>query len=836
MSRPLPLGIAITRPDVVSVILVNYEGADDTTGALASLAEVDWPTDRLEVIVVDNASSGDDVNRIRAAFPDVKLVELDKNVGFAGGCNRGAAVATGQYLAFLNNDARADSGWLREAVPALDHEGVACVASKILDWDGHSVDFIDSALAFYGHGFKPHAGESADLADDRPMDVLFASGAAMVVDAEVFRDSGQFDERFFMFFEDVDFGWRLWLQGYRVRYVPSSLVFHRHHATIKRYGAWNEHFLLERNALFTIYKNYDEDHLRRALPAALLLTIRRRLITGGDDPDSLNLAVERGDDAVDRLEISKESLSGALAVDAFTRAIPDLKADRRRVQATRRRADHEISRLFKMPLFPNIGDPAFVANFDAVVDAFGVRELFTPRRRVLVATGDVLEPKMAGPAIRAWHMATTLAEEHDVTLVTTLRCNLSSPRFAVRLVDDAGLSALVASSDIVIFQGNLMAQHPVLEKTKNVVVADIYDPFHLEVLEQARGLSALDRRFATRSSKDVLNQQLMRGDFFLCASEKQRDFWLGQLAAVGRVNPATYDENENLDSLIAVVPFGVGDDPPKHSHPVLKGVVPGIGHDDRVVLWGGGIYNWFDPLTLLHAVDKLRRRVPNVRLYFLGVKHPNPHVGEMRMAVETRQLARELGLTDTHVFFNEDWVPYEERQDYLLEADIGISTHFDHIETEFSFRTRILDYFWAGLPVVATAGDSLAVLIEAAGAGVTVPAGDVDALEAALFSLLDDDDLRVKCAKSSRGLARELGWSKVLEPILNFCRQPRRAPDLVDPLFAPAVGDPTNVRRVRRRVERDLGIVSQHLRDRDYRTLVGRIRRRLSGLMSRSGR
>src|SRR5206468_8785633 len=101
-------------------------------------------------------------------------------------------------------------------------------------------------------------------------------------------------------------------------------------------------------------------------------------------------------------------------------------------------------------------------------------------------------------------------------------------------------------------------------------------------------------------------------------------------------------------------------------------------------------------------------------------------------------LATELGLTGTHVFFNEGWVPYEERQNYLLEADIGVSTHLDHVETAFSFRTRILDYLWASLPIVATEGDSFATLIEAEGLGLTVPAQDVGALETALLPLLDD--------------------------------------------------------------------------------------------------
>ena len=81
-----------------------------------------------------------------------------------------------------------------------------------------------------------------------------------------------------MFFEDVDLGWRLWLLGYRVRYVPDSLVFHRHHRSMTSYGAWREQYLLERNALFTIFKNYDDENLGRVLPAALMLAVRRGVV------------------------------------------------------------------------------------------------------------------------------------------------------------------------------------------------------------------------------------------------------------------------------------------------------------------------------------------------------------------------------------------------------------------------------------------------------------------------------------------------------------------------------------------------------------------------------
>jgi GT2 family glycosyltransferase/glycosyltransferase involved in cell wall biosynthesis len=777
-------------PGVVSVVIVNYRGADDTCTALAALHDLDWPREQLEVIVIDNASGDGSVERIAKEHPDVQLLALEENHGFGAGCNAGVQAASGQYIAFLNNDARPDPRWLTAAADVLDRDGsIACVASKVLDWDGELVDFVDAGLGFYGHGFKIHAGERDDAAYDREADVLFASGAAMVVRASTFRAAGGFDERYFLFFEDVDLGWRLWLLGSRVRYVPASLVFHRHHRSVGALETAEEEFLLERNALFTIFKHYDDDNLRLALPAALMLAVRRGTIRGGDDARALDPQrgpAARADD--DRIAVETRSVAPLYAIDALVEALPELVRDRRDLQATRRRADHEITRLFRLPLFPNIGDPSFGASFSATIDALGIDRIVSQRHRIVIATGDVLEPKMAGPAIRAWHMACTLAREHDVQLVSTQGCSISHPDFPVRAVDDHGLQGLEAWCDVVIFQGNLMRQHAALRDTKKVVVTDIYDPFHLEVLEQARGLAPAQRLFAVQSSTDVLNEQLRRGDFFLCASDKQRDFWLGQLAAVGRINPVTYDRGENLEGLLAVAPFGVSDEPPRHTRPVLRGVIPGIGETDKVVLWGGGIYNWFDPLTLLRAVDKLRRRMPGVRLYFLGLKHPNPQVGEMKMADDAVELAQELGLVDTHVFFNEDWVQYDDRQNYLLESDVGVSTHLDHVETEFSFRTRLLDYLWASLPIVATGGDSLASLIETSGIGITVPPGDVDALEEALFRLLDDDSYRAQCREAIEAIVPAYHWSKVLDPLLEFCRAPSRAPDLVDPETAAMVG------------------------------------------------
>jgi len=205
----------------------------------------------------------------------------------------------------------------------------------------------------------------------------------------------------------------------------------------------------------------------------------------------------------------------------------------------------------------------------------------------------------------------------------------------------------------------------------------------------------------------------------------------------------------------------------------------------------------------------------------------------MRMAVATRQTADELGLTGVHVFFNEEWVPYDDRQNYLLEADVAVSTHLDHVETAFSLRTRILDYLWTAVPVVATAGDALADLITAKNLGIAVPAGDVETLEEALFRLIDDEEFAALCQKNIRDAAGEFGWSRVLQPLVEFCREPRRAPDaaLVD---AVAIDLARNRPRRRRRADeeegllrRDVALVREYLRDGGLRLVFVKAGQRL---------
>lgn len=384
---------------------------------------------------------------------------------------------------------------------------------------------------------------------------------------------------------------------------------------------------------------------------------------------------------------------------------------------------------------------------------------------------------MAGPAIRAWEIARALSGSHDVRLASTVGATAVNDDFDVVFASDAALRPHAEWADVVLVQGHILRSHPWLKTLDVIIVADIYDPLHLEQLEQGKDLPAPDRLAVAIDAVEVMNDQMERADFMVCASEKQRDFWLGQLAGLARINPVTYDDDQTLRALIDVAPFGVSDEPPRRTARGIRGVVDGIGETDRIILWGGGIYNWFDPITLIRAVAELARRHDDVRLFFLGVKHPNPDVPQMRMEVEARELAAELGLIDSVVFFNETWVPYEQRANFLLDADVGVSTHFQHIETAYSFRTRILDYFWAGLPVVCTEGDNMAELVATHDLGRVVPEQDVAALTAALEAVLFDDEVRRATAARVTEFSRTITWSASLVPLLRFFDAPRIAPD-----------------------------------------------------------
>lgn len=767
----------------ITVVVVNYNGKDLLAPCFESLERQSYDADRVEIILIDNASTDGSVQLVRRDFPQIRVIINDANVGFSPAINQAAKLANGEYLALLNNDAEADPNWLANAVMYLQsHPEVGCVGSLILREDGETIDYSGGEMAFNGMGYAHMNAQKVGANHSYAQKTLFASGGAMLVPTELYLGVGGFDESYFAFFEDVDFGWRLWVLGHEVHFLPTSKVRHRHHGTIKRFGYARERYLLERNALATIFKNYGDDLLARTLPGAVLLTMMRGLSDLGDRDGLPDLAITEVAEDIDADDFTIPAITAAhlAAMRDFGRDLPLLQAKRSAIQSMRLREDDEILPLFKKALRPNVDGREYLEVWEAVKIAFDLEHHLTSKTRVLIVTADTLGERMAGPAIRCYEMATVLTEAgFDVTLAAMSDPTIAGRGFAMMNVLTPGvLSGLLDEVDVVIFQGFVMHALPAIATFDGPVVVDIYDPFHLENMSMRK--HELDwNRYATHNSDtDVLNQQLQRGDFFVCASEKQRDFWLGQMSGLKRINPATFDEDESLRSLIDVAPFGLPGGPPiRTADRVLRGVVPGIEEDDFVLIWGGGIYNWFDPLTLIRAVDIVAADHPDVKLFFMGSAHPNPDVPKMAMASSAYLLAEELGRLGTHVFFNDGWVDYASRQNYLMEADIGVSTHFEHLETRYSFRTRMLDYIWCELPIVATEGDTLSLLTKERGLGLTIPPEDVTACADAIRTLRADQDAYDRCVENLRALAPTMTWTQALKPIVDFCRNPRRAAD-----------------------------------------------------------
>lgn len=391
--------------------------------------------------------------------------------------------------------------------------------------------------------------------------------------------------------------------------------------------------------------------------------------------------------------------------------------------------------------------------------------------QVLVICPDKTGPLMAGTAIRSLEIARALATACPVTLaVPDGSTPVAGALVQVRVPSESTLPALIDATDVVVVAGRA----ELMSAIRKPLVVDLYDPFILSDLEFYGG------RFTRAGGRPLLalrwlQHHLENGDFFLCASAVQRSFWLGMLAAAGRVNHANYAADHGFEELLAVVPFGIPGAPPARTAPAVKGVIPGIGADDKVALWAGGLWNWVDPLALLRAMHRLRARRPEIKALFLGVRHPNPDIGEMEMARRALALARELDLYGRSAFFV-DWVPYGERQNYLLESDVGVSLHQPGVEAEFAFRTRVLDYFWCGRPMVLSRGDELAGLVEREGLGITVPAGDPEAVADAITQLVDAPASADRAARFA-AVRSTLSWERVTEPLRRFCRAPRLAAD-----------------------------------------------------------
>lgn len=764
------------RGPLVSVIIVAYKSRDWLEECLPSLAAQTYRD--IEIIVVDNASQDDAVAWLQAHHPEVKLLALGQQVSFAAANNRGAQVAAGDYLMLLNADVRLEPDAVEHLVcQAQAHPDCAAVGTKLKFWWAPAfLNGLGNRVGAFSWGTDNGLGH-LDLGQFDDWEEL-PSGcfAAILISRPAWEAVGPVDEGFPMYYEDSEWSYRARLLGYPVRAAPQSVVYH---AFGGRVPSGRESGLAPRKLRHVVYG-------RLRFTFKIVGRYFRRFLRNYwlEDWTNFTRTVARRD-----WDSARAYLGGWGDV---VRSVSDLRRARRDLQSRRVISDEELFALQRdMPVpyawhgLPELTLDLIQNHYLPLIQEGKTRPMpefdsRTDQPHLVVISNDVVDEKMAGPGMRYLEIARALKDDLEVTLAVP---NATALHVAgMRIIryheeQPAGLQVLVDNSDVALISGYMATKFPFLSNTRARLVVDYYDPIALENLHYYLDQPLDDQEELNRKAVFVTNRLAQIGDFFICGNERQRDYWMGVLTATGRMNPHNFIQDPTFRSLIDIVSVGFPDRPPRHEKGMLRGVHPQVPADAQIVLWGGGIWNWLDPLTLIKAWPQVVAAHPQARLVFLGTRHPNPLVPPHEMARKAQDLAAEIGETDRSIIFFE-WVSYADREALLCEADVGVTLHPIHVETRYSLRTRVLDYFWARLPVLITDGDITSEWVRRHGLGVVVPEFDVDAVARGLIAILEKQ--KESWAPAFDPLHRQFTWTKAVEPLRRYCLEGQYAPDRLE--------------------------------------------------------
>lgn len=261
-----------------SVVILNWNGAEMLRRFLPSVIAYSQG-EGVEICVADNASSDNSCEVIEREFPEVRLIRLSENYGFAEGYNRALQQIDAEYVVLLNSDVEVTSGWLEPMTDYLDkHPQVAACQPKLLSFQEKSCfEYAGAAGGFidkYGYPFC--RGRIFDVIEsdhgqyDDIIPVFWATGAALLIRLQVYREVGGLDGRFFAHMEEIDLCWRLRSRGYGIVCLPFSKVYHVGGATLKKENP-RKTLLNFRNNLIMLYKNLPENELYRVMRVRLFL-------------------------------------------------------------------------------------------------------------------------------------------------------------------------------------------------------------------------------------------------------------------------------------------------------------------------------------------------------------------------------------------------------------------------------------------------------------------------------------------------------------------------------------------------------------------------------------
>ncbi len=239
----------------VSIIIPNFNGAHLLEKNLPNLLKEANRIGQFEIIVVDDGSSDKSIEILKQRFPEVKVISLDKNLGFGMAVNTGASLSNGEVVLVINNDVWIEEGFFNPIIRHFGDGSIFSVVPTILS-NNRGNEAIVSGIFWYGlFGIKYDSKDK--------IEILYPSGAVSAYDKKKFLELGGFDDIYAPFYwEDVDLGYRAWKMGWRTIYEPKSIAYHEHRATIKQF--YTEHFIRvieQRNAIIFVWKNIDDRNL-----------------------------------------------------------------------------------------------------------------------------------------------------------------------------------------------------------------------------------------------------------------------------------------------------------------------------------------------------------------------------------------------------------------------------------------------------------------------------------------------------------------------------------------------------------------------------------------------
>jgi glycosyltransferase involved in cell wall biosynthesis len=348
---------------------------------------------------------------------------------------------------------------------------------------------------------------------------------------------------------------------------------------------------------------------------------------------------------------------------------------------------------------------------------------------------------MAGPGIRAWHLAGELAKHFPTTLICKREGELPG-NAAFRVAERGSAEAAAAMKEADVLIGQPARGFRRLRRTQRIVY-DLFDPVLLELREMYGKRPSMRQRVHLGAETLRVRRAVSDGDLLIVATAKQRELY------------------SNARGPMIEIPFGI------------ESVAAAEGREN-IILWGGGTWEWLDPATAVEAVIEANRRGIHCRLVFLGRSRPNRHSLDRRREDRLDDL---IAGGTPFVEANDAWTPYRDRLSWLRRSKAAIMLHRPTAEAAYSIRTRLFDAIAAAVPVITTEQGFAAELVAAEKLGVVVPPSDPAAVADAIARLIGDDGFHAACVSNLIRIQPRFAWDVVTRPLIEAVKQWQRQPE-----------------------------------------------------------